>query len=240
MALEKLYRITLEYGSQVHWSTRADALCIVAFAKKSMLNKIERAMAKLVYALYKGKIYKKNVSAVFTFEHACTVKKFLSLLANNDRLKDDIIIHFAKLESILADPECEFSRQLRVDYDLIEVADGWCFSISKREFVQSRIQDVGKESSRDFVEYDNAKNPEPKYFKEILQNTLTGEEIGHFCKYYLRLLNYGIKQHKETVLCLIGEPNSGKTSLHVFAPISRIIPARYLFHTFLTFCLFSP
>ena len=203
-----------------------------------ILNKIERAMAKLGYALYKGEIYKKNVSAVFTFEHACTVKKFLSLLANNDRLKDDIVIHFAKLESILADPECEFTRQLRVDYDLIEVADGWCFSISKREFVQYHIQDVGKESPRAFVEYDHAKNPEPKYFKEILQNSLTGDEIGHFCEYYLRLLNYGIKQHKEKVLCLIGEPNSGKTSL--FAPISRIIPARYLFHTFLTFCPFIP
>ena len=165
-----------------------------------VLNKIERAMAKLGYALYKGEIYKKNVSAVFTFEHACTVK--------------------------------------RVDYDLIEVADGWCFSISKREFVQNPIQDIGKESPRAFVEYNHAKNPEPKYFKEILQNSLTGDEIGHFCEYYLHLLNYGIKQHKEKVLCLIGEPNSGKTSL--FAPISRIIPARYLFHTFLTFCPFSP
>lgn len=48
----------------------------------------------------------------------------------------------------------------------------------------------------------------------------------YFCECYLRILNQGIKQHKEEVMCLIGEPNSGKTSL--FMLITGIIPASYL------------
>ena len=50
--------------------------------------------------------------------------------------------------------------------------------------------------------------------------------MAHFCEYYIRLLNCGTKQHKERVMCLVGEPNSGKTSL--FTPITRFIPARYI------------
>lgn len=53
--------------------------------------------------------------------HSCSVKTFLSLLANNDDLKDTIVTHFNKLESVLADSECEFTRQLRITYNLISV-----------------------------------------------------------------------------------------------------------------------
>ena len=194
-----------------------------------VLNEVERAMSKLGYALHKGEVFKKNSSAKFTFEHACTVKKFLSVLASNDHLKDRIVAHFSKLESVLADPECEFTSQLKINYDLIEVSEGWCFSSSRREFVQNPIREIGKESPRAFVEYQHTKTPDPKYFREILENSLSPSDTSHFCEYYLRLLNYGIKQHKEKVLCLIGEPNSGKTSL--FTPMTRIIPARYSLHS---------
>ena len=190
------------------------------------LNKIERAMAKLGYALHKGDVFKKNEASMYTFEHACSIKKFLSVLANNDQLKEIIITNFNKLESILADPECEFTKQLRINYDLIEVLNGWCFSLSQRRFVQNPIKEIGKECPRAFVQYPHTKEPEAKNFQEILENSLSPTGVTHFCEYYLRLLNHGIKQHKEKVMCLIGEPNSGKTSL--FTPITRIIPARYL------------
>ena len=76
---------------------------------------------------------------MYTFEHACSIKKSLSVLANNDQLKGIIITNFNKLEYILADPECEFTQQLRINYDLIEVLNGWCFSLSQRRFVQNPI-----------------------------------------------------------------------------------------------------
>ena len=72
---------------------------------------------------------------MYTFQHACFTKKFLSVLPNNDQLKETITTSFNKLESKLADPECEFTKQLRIKYDLIEVLNGWCFSPSQRRFV---------------------------------------------------------------------------------------------------------
>ena len=86
--------------------------------------------------------------------------------------------------------------------------------------------DIGKESPRAFIEYEHTKEPDPGYFKEILENSLSQLEIAHFCAYFIRLFTCRIKQHKEKVMCLIGEPNSGKTSL--FTPISRLILARYI------------
>ena len=83
------------------------------------LNKVARAMSKLGYALHKGEVLKKNVASMFTFEHACSIKKFLSLLANNDQLKDIIVNNYCKIQKFLADRECESFTQLNVNFDLI-------------------------------------------------------------------------------------------------------------------------
>ena len=47
------------------------------------LNEIERAIKKLGCAVHHRDVFKKNPAAKFTFEHSCTVKKFLSILSNN-------------------------------------------------------------------------------------------------------------------------------------------------------------
>ena len=192
------------------------------------MNDIERAMAKLGYALHSGEMFKKVKNSKYTYQHCCTVKKFLSLLGSNDQFKETIIKHLSKLVEILGDRDCEFMKQLRINYDLIEVKGGWCFSISQRKFVLHAIKstEIGKESPRAYIDYEHTKTPDPGYFKQILQNSLNKQEMAHFCEYYIRLLNCGTKQHKERVMCLVGEPNSGKTSL--FTPITRFIPAKYI------------
>ena len=86
------------------------------------INDIERAMEKLGCALYCGEVFKKVKSP--TYQHCCSVKKFLSLLGSNDKFKDTIIKHLNKLVEMLGDRECEFVRQLRIQYDLIEVTGG--------------------------------------------------------------------------------------------------------------------
>ena len=45
--------------------------------------------------------------------------------------------------------------------------------------------------------------------------------MAHFCDDFLKLLNYNKKQHKDKVPCLVGEANTGKTSL--FFPIQGLI-----------------
>ena len=190
------------------------------------INDVEREMEKLGYSLYKGEVYKKVQSSKYTFKHCCTVKKLLSVLGTSECFKETIVKHLNKLDSLLSDQESEFGKQLKINYNLIEVLDGWCFSISRREFVENAIShsDIGRESPRAFVAYRRDKSTVVAFFKEILENILSEDEIGHFCEHFIRLLNYGTKQHKEKVLCLIGEPNGGKTSL--FTPITAIVPQR--------------
>ena len=121
------------------------------------INDIERAMKKLGYALHRGEVYKKVASSKYTFQHCCKVKQFLSLLSDSEHFKETIVKHL--------NPESEFPRQLRINYDFIKVSDGLCFSISERRFVKNarRDSEVGRETPRAYVEYKHDQVPEPRY-----------------------------------------------------------------------------
>ena len=67
------------------------------------MHDVERAMAKLGYALNEGEVFKKVACSKYTYQHCCSVKKFLSLLGSNDEFKDTIIKHLNKLVEILGD-----------------------------------------------------------------------------------------------------------------------------------------
>ena len=71
-----------------------------------------------------------------------------------------------------------------------------------------------------FSRYDPSKVPQSKYFQEVMENSLTVNQIGLFCEDFFRLLNFNQKKHKESA-CLFGEPDNGKTSL--FYPILGLI-----------------
>ena len=88
-------------------------------------------------------------------------------------------------------------------------------------FVDNAIadKDIGHITPRAFSPYDPTKEPDPKYFKEILENSLSAVEVQLFCEDFLKLLNHNKKRHK--VPCLVGAANSGKTSL--FQPILGLI-----------------
>ena len=74
---------------------------------------------------------------------------------------------------------------------------------------------------RAFSQYDPLKVPQPKYFREVLENSLLEADIALFCEDFLRLLHFNKKTHKERVPCLVGEADSGKTSL--FYPILELM-----------------
>ena len=80
---------------------------------------------------------------------------------------------------------------------------------------------MGLVTPRAFSRYDPSKVPQTKYFQDVLENSLTENEIGLFCEDFLRLLNFNQKKHKERVPCLVSEPASRKTSL--FYPILELI-----------------
>ena len=101
--------------------------------------------------------------------------------------------------------------------------DGQCWSIKDRRFVDNAIadKDIGHITPRAFSPYDPTKEPDPKYFKEILENSLNAVEVQLFCEDFLKLLNHNKKRHKDKVPCLVGAANSGKTSW--FQPILGLI-----------------
>jgi len=102
--------------------------------------------------------------------------------------------HLNKLDSLLSNRESEFGKQLKINYDLIEVLEGWCFSISRREFVENAIShsDINywkRITASLIVAYRGDKSPEVAFFKVILENSPSEDEIWHFCEYFIRLLN---------------------------------------------------
>ena len=115
-------------------------------------------------------------------------------------------------------------RPISIDYNLIEVDGGHCWSIKDRRFVNnpSPVADekMGVVSPRAFTRYDPDKEPDPKFFKEMLGNSFSQAKIREFCEDFLELLTFNKKCHKDKVPCLVGDANSGKTSL--FHPILRI------------------
>ena len=70
------------------------------------------------------------------------------------------------------------------------------------------------------MDFDRLKDPEPKYFEDILRNSLSEEKLQQFCADFLAL--FRPKQHKQPVPCAIGSADSGKTSL--FAPVFQVVP----------------
>ena len=44
-----------------------------------------------------------------------------------------------KVIDLLADPDCEVIRPITVDYNLTEVNDGYCWSVSERQFLRNAI-----------------------------------------------------------------------------------------------------
>ena len=147
----------------------------------------------------------------------------MNSLAANESFKAWFLREMKKVLDLLADPDCEVIRPIIVDYNLIEVNDGYYWSVSERRFLKNAISadKVGLVTPRAFSGYDPLKVPKPKYFREVLENSLSEADVAMFCEDFLRLLHFNKTKHKERVPCLVGEAESLKTSL--FYPILGLI-----------------
>ena len=148
---------------------------------------------------------------------------FVNTLATNELVKPRLIQEMRRVVDLLSDLYCDLFRPLAIDYDLIEVNQGVCWSLKERSYVKDAIQEdkIGKLSPRAFSPFDSTQEPDPKYFHQILKNSLSPEEQSSFCEGFLKLLNYQKKKHKDKVPCSVGDANSGETSL--FFPILGLV-----------------
>ena len=160
-----------------------------------LINDVGIAMKRMEYALYLGKIYKKCPTAEFTYAYKCEIKAFIIFLAANESIKARLLKDMRKVIDVLGGPYCEVIRPICADYNLIEVNEGQCWSVKDGCFLSNPIQEekIGLVTPRAFAKYDTRKQPDAKYFREILQNSLTEVEIGEFCEDFLRLLNVNKK-----------------------------------------------
>ena len=129
-----------------------------------LVNDIPIAMGKLGYPSYRGKVYKKKDQA--RYKTRGEARAFVNTLATNEFFKARLLREMKRVIDQLSDPFCELFSPLIINYDLIEVKDGRCWSISRRDFVEHAIeeQQVGKISPREFCSLDSARDPNPKYF----------------------------------------------------------------------------
>ena len=188
-----------------------------------LVNDIAIAMGKLGYATYRGKVYKKEERSMFTYSFKCDARAFVNTLATNEHFKSRMLPQMKKVIELLSDPYCELFRPLTVDYDLIEINHGVCWSLQRGAFVKDAIEQhlIGKVTPRAFCQFEATDAPDAKYFREILENSLSPDEVCCFCGDFVKLLRYNKKRHKDKVPCLVGDANSGKTSL--FFPILSLV-----------------
>ena len=191
-----------------------------------IIKKIENAMTTLHCSLHRGQIYVKPKRAMYTYVHYKDVESFLNELTANESFAEDLIGKIPTIASILNSNDCNVIQQMQIDYNLIEVLGGQVFNIEQKQFMPINAEDlVGHASPRAYVPYDPRENPNPnpKLFIEFLDNSFDDEvEKKAFLRKYYQCLCHNKFHHKTRKLCIVGERDSGKTSL--LAPLQGIIP----------------
>ena len=100
-----------------------------------LINEISIAMNRLGYASYRGTVYKKEAQSKFTYAYKCDAAAFINTVATNEFFKGRLVREMRNVIGLLSDPFCELFAPLIINHDLIEVNDGWCWSIKRRSFV---------------------------------------------------------------------------------------------------------
>ena len=159
------------------------------------------------HALYRSEVYTKPEGASFTFVMMMDVSSYLHKLLANELLRDQLITHFQTVEKILSHPACEIIQQIKFDVNLIEVSNGYCFSIKSRKFIECPIAESmqGKLSPRSFVRYDCSTPPQPLYFRSFADDDVRARFLN---KFYQCLLAFQMP-HRVRKLVVVGSKDSG-------------------------------
>ena len=98
-------------------------------------------------------MYKKVKESKYPYQYKSRVADWLGTPEGNESFREALIKDGDQVRQQLSQPE----SQLIVNFDLIEVKDGWCFSINQETFLKEAVGEgkVGKVSPRAFVAYDH-------------------------------------------------------------------------------------
>ena len=161
------------------------------------IKALEKLMKELQYSLHKGEVYRKVPEGKFTFVKCCSVGEFVHATFTNGRIADIIAPQVTNIISFLSHPGCQIIPPLKFDYNLIEVKPkGVSFNIAEKQFVPDAItqEKLGLVSPRVYIgyTYKDGKFPDPKVFREVIENSFTDEEtMIHFLRRCYQLLCHG-------------------------------------------------
>ena len=174
------------------------------------------------YALHKGLIFTKVPEAILTFDKYLSVDNFINECLGNVFLRGIIVPFVDQIVKRLGHPNCGYIKQIKIQWDLIEVEDGYAWSISAMKFVPLNKEFFGKITPRKYVKLNRNRPVDAKYFAEMLQNSFPDVEnrILFLVKWYQLLgppMPFKLKK-----LLVFGEPDCGKST--IVKPVLQFIP----------------
>ena len=118
------------------------------------------------YGLSDGAIFKKVPEAHFSYVYCCSVKEYLLSSLGNVAVADMLAGQIGTLTGLLSEPSCRLIVPTEIDYNFIEVLNGYCFDIAGKRFVYHPNSLKG--SPRAFVKYKYVPGvvPNPQRFIE--------------------------------------------------------------------------
>ena len=115
------------------------------------ISAIARLMECKKYAMCNGKVFKKLEKSKFTYVECTTVENFLMAVLKNVEIAELLTKVYGTVKEYLKNPSCGLVRQLKIDYNVIEVLpSGTLFHIARKEFVQHETFNA---SPRAFIHY---------------------------------------------------------------------------------------
>ena len=145
-----------------------------------------------------------------------SAESYVNKLIVSEIIGEEIVKFSKRTIEIISHPQCEVIRQIKFDWDWIEVQDEYCFSVRKRDFIECPIdtKDIGIVSPRAYApNYNSKEDPVPSYFKESIENSFPNlaTRINFLNKYY-QCLTVGKFPHKCPKLVVAGPRDSGKST----------------------------
>ena len=130
------------------------------------IDVVRRVMVEEDCKLRKGYIYKFIQESTATYVCFKSVRDYVMRIMVNQDVADALAGLTWEVIKLLKEPECRMIKQLKIDYNYIEVENGYFFDIWNKEFVKK--PDLRGASPRAFVLYKYKRNriPQPKYFIE--------------------------------------------------------------------------
>lgn len=113
--------------------------------------------------LYRGFVFRHVPESISTFYFYKTAEDYILRILKNNEVADALSGVTWEVIRLIEKPACQIITQMKIDYNFIEVKDGYYFDIENKCFVKNPKL-MG--SPRAFVLYNCRKRPNPRPFME--------------------------------------------------------------------------